>query len=73
VADSSDILKKLIDLESLFAHLQHEFEQLNSVVIEQNQRIDKLESAQQKLEQQVQTLEEDPQNRNPEDERPPHY
>jgi uncharacterized coiled-coil protein SlyX len=73
VADSPDILQKLVDLESLIAHLQHEFEQLNSVVIEQNQRIDKLQSAQEKLEHQLQTLEEDAENWNPEDERPPHY
>jgi len=73
VADSPEISQKLIDLESLIAHLQHEFEQLNSVVIEQNQRIDRLQSAQQKLEHQLQTLEEDPEQRDPDDERPPHY
>ena len=73
MADSPEILQKLVDLESLFAHLQHEFEQLNSVVVEQNQRIDKLQSAQQKLEHQFLSIEEGAESRDPKDERPPHY
>ena len=73
VADSPEIMQKLVDLESLIAHLQHELEQLNSAVIEQNQRIDLLQASQQKFAHQLQTLEEDLEKRDPEDERPPHY
>ena len=73
MADSPEILQKLVDLESLIAHLQYEFEQLNAVIINQNQRIDQLQTSQRKFEHQLQTLEEDLEKRDPEDERPPHY
>jgi len=73
VSNTEEINEKLVHLESVIAHLQYEIEQLNSVVIEQNQRIDRLSSAQEKFEHRLESLSEDLEQRNPEDERPPHY
>lgn len=65
--------EKLVHLESVIAHLQYEIEQLNQVVIDQNQRIDRLRSAQEKFEHRLESISEDLEQRSPEDERPPHY
>jgi len=73
VTNSDEITEKLVNLESLIAHVQYELEQLNAVVIEQNQKIDRLSSAQEKFEHRLESLSEDLDQRSPEDERPPHY
>ncbi|MBD3676232.1 MAG: SlyX family protein [Planctomycetaceae bacterium] len=73
MTNSEEINDKLVHLESIIAHLQYEIEQLNGVVIAQNQRIDQLSSAQEKFEHQLETLSDEMEQRNPEDERPPHY
>ena len=48
--------EKLVKMESLMAHLQYELEQLNSVIIEQNAKIDRMSSAQEKFEHQLQSM-----------------
>ena len=73
MSDSSDIHEKIVQLESLVAHLQHEFDQLNAEVIEQNRVIETLQSAHLKLEHQIESLADDGESRNPEQEKPPHY
>jgi len=72
-AEPGDISAKLVNLESLIAHVQYELEQLNAVIIDQNQRIEQLSSTQTKFKHQLQTMSEELDQRNPEEERPPHY
>jgi len=73
VSNPEENKEKLVHLESVIAHLQYEIEQLNEVVIDQNQRIDRLRSAQEKFEHRLESISEDLEQISPEDERPPHY
>lgn len=65
--------QRLIELESTVMHLQNNLEQLNQVIIDQNQEIDKLRLEIIRLDGKIQTAEAGPENRSLEDERPPHY
>ena len=63
---------RLIAVESALAHLQHDFEQLHSVVLAQRAEIEKLRRELELLSGRVSRFEEDdlPDAR---EERPPHY
>ena len=62
-----------IELESSIAHLQHDFDQLHSVVIELQKQIESLHNEHTKMRQSLDQLQEDKEGRDPELERPPHY
>lgn len=58
-------------LESHLAHLEHQYDQLNAVVMEQGRLLAKIQGYQQKISQTVETMElERIKTTNP---RPPHY
>lgn len=63
----------MTELELLFTHLQHELQQMNEVIIEQHREIAGLHEKIQELTNQVHSLEEPAEVRNPELEKPPHY
>lgn len=65
--------ERIVELESQIAHLQHDLDQLGSVVYEQRKLIEQLQGEQQKLAQRLEELQEGPEQRDPESERPPHY
>ncbi|MAT15607.1 MAG: hypothetical protein CMJ46_10100 [Planctomyces sp.] len=66
------LLQRIVELETLFTHLQHDVQQLNDVIIEQRQELEKLHEVNDRLQQHIEDLE-NPEERNPSDERPPHY
>lgn len=55
-ADSS--MKRIIELESQIAHLQHDLNQLNQVVIEQQSTIEQLSRSSANTERRIQELNE---------------
>ncbi|HSG69247.1 MAG TPA: SlyX family protein [Planctomycetaceae bacterium] len=65
--------ERIVELESQIAHLQHDLDQLGSVVYEQRKLIEQLQGEQQKLAHRLEELQEGSEQRDPESERPPHY
>ncbi|GAB4136811.1 MAG: hypothetical protein Tsb009_04020 [Planctomycetaceae bacterium] len=65
--------ERRISVESIIAHLQHDIEQLSQVVLRQQAEIDELKLTLEKLESRIDKSDESPENRDLEDERPPHY
>ena len=67
----SELSERLERLESHVAHLERQYEELNGVVIEQGAVIKKLQSAQQRIVETVETAELD--RIKATNARPPHY
>ncbi len=64
---------RLTNVELLLTHLQHDFEQLSQVVFRQQAEIDALKTEVAKLSTRIVTLADNPEARDPQDEKPPHY
>ena len=64
---------RVVNVELLLTHLQHDFEQLSQVVFRQQAEIDALKTEVAKLSTRIVTLADDPEVRDPQDEKPPHY
>lgn len=64
---------RLIAVESALAHMQHDFEQLHTVALELQRELRQLTVRLQRLEQRFETFSSEPEERSPENERPPHY
>ena len=64
---------RVVNLELLLMHVQHDFEQLSQVVFRQQAEIDALKTEVAKLTTRIVTLADNPEVRDPEDEKPPHY
>ena len=62
---------RLEKLESNFAHLEHQYDQLNQVVLEQARQLAKLQAHQQKVAQTIESLELD--RIKATNAKPPHY
>lgn len=52
-----ELSERIEKLESSLAHLEHQYDQLNQVVLEQGKQLARLQSAQQKVSQTVETME----------------
>ena len=66
-----ELAGRLEKLESNLAHLEHQYDQLNEVVLEQARQLAKLQAFQQKISQTVESIElERIKSTNP---KPPHY
>ena len=65
--------ERLIQLEMALAHLQRDFEQLHHVALELQQELRLSTVRLQRLEQRFEQMGDDPEERSPESERPPHY
>ncbi len=66
-----ELAKRLEKLESHLAHLEHQYDQLNQVVLEQARLLAKTQAQQQKMAQSVEGIElERIKSTNP---KPPHY
>lgn len=65
--------ERINHLESAMAHLQNDYDKLNSVIIELHKEIRELLTQIERLDGRVTTLAEGPDVRNPEEEKPPHY
>ncbi|MCA9041657.1 MAG: SlyX family protein [Planctomycetaceae bacterium] len=64
--------QRIMELETLFTHLQHDVQQLNQVILEQQKQLDALHKKNEQLLQHIEELEK-PEERDPLQERPPHY
>jgi SlyX protein len=64
---------RLINLELLLTHMQHDLEQLSQVVYRQQTELDALRKELTRLDSRVVTLAEGPETRDPLAEKPPHY
>lgn len=60
-------------LESLLMHLQHDFETLNAVVLDQQRQLARLQQVLTRVDDRLNRLSLDEEQRDPEAERPPHY
>ncbi len=70
-AMENELASRLEKVESNLAHLEHQYDQLNQVVLEQSKQLDKLQALQQRVSQTVENIElERIKNTNS---RPPHY
>ncbi len=65
--------KRLTELESALAHLQHDFEAQNEVILANSQRLLELENSLRAIVRRLESVRQGPEIRNLEDERPPHY
>ena len=66
-----ELAERLEKVESNLAHLEHQYDQLNQVVLEQSRQLAKMQSLQQKVSQSLENIElERIKGTNP---RPPHY
>jgi uncharacterized coiled-coil protein SlyX len=65
--------ERVTQLELLVMHLQHDLEQLSSVVVEQEAELTKLRGALGKVEHRVLELAERQDPSSPADDKPPHY
>ncbi|MEX0793473.1 MAG: SlyX family protein [Pirellulaceae bacterium] len=72
---SDDLSARVERLEMLLTHVDSLVAELNRVIVDQSRTIDRLEHRYQRLAQRQIQMEESakPQDRLPEDERPPHY
>lgn len=71
-ADDSTI-QRLERIESALAHLQHDLDAINQSLTLQYQRLQGFEHRFSKIESELESLQEDPEVRDPDAERPPHY
>lgn len=70
---STDPDQRLIDLEMAVAHLEHELEQMHSVLLAVQSELATAREWISKLERRLQLASEPPEEREPSLERPPHY
>jgi SlyX protein len=68
-----DPIQRIIELETSIAHLQHEVEQMHSVLLAVQVDLTKARELISKLERRVQAASEPQEEREPSLERPPHY
>lgn len=67
----SNAIERLLQVEMLLSHLQHDVDKLNAALIEQQTQIEGLSRLVSKVEAVVDQMPEPP--RDPGEERPPHY
>lgn len=71
--NEQNLSEKVVSLETTLMHLQHEFEQLNSVVLQQQREIDAIKLKMQGLSDKVVELELPAEQSDMTGEKPPHY
>ena len=71
VSDPADA--RLTAVETLLTHLQHELSQMHAVLLAQTAELQALRDRASKIDGRIDKLEEDPEDRDPRAEKPPHY
>jgi SlyX protein len=69
----SDADARLVQIESLLMHMQHDVEQLSTAVIEQQAELDAVKRQLSRLQAALDAADAEPESRDPQQERPPHY
>ncbi|MEX2287386.1 MAG: SlyX family protein [Planctomycetaceae bacterium] len=73
MSSSDSVNQRVIELETVIAHLQHAFDQLNQVVLRQQAELDDLRQLLGRFEARLTEVAEGPEKRDAAQERPPHY
>lgn len=73
MSDCHSVDQRLVDLELIITHLQHDLDQLNTALIEQQRQIDLLTRSLERINERIDGLQEGDEERSPQTERPPHY
>ncbi len=72
-AEGATTQEQLVRIESALAHLQHDVEELNKSLTEHFRRLQSFEQRFTRIEHELVVLQEGPEGRDAESERPPHY
>ena len=72
-SDDNELADRVEKLESELAYIQHDFEAQNETILLHTKEIKKLENSISKLLSKVEQLKDGPEERDPLDEKPPHY
>lgn len=70
---SDSLANRVTELEILVTHLQRDMHALHDVVLEQQKQIEMLNGTLKRVDHRLGTLEEGESERDPSEERPPHY
>ncbi|MEZ6061003.1 MAG: SlyX family protein [Planctomycetaceae bacterium] len=65
--------ERLVRIETALAHLQHDVEELNQTLTRYFARLNEFDKRFARIEHELETLHEAPEQRDAEDEKPPHY
>lgn len=70
---SNSLEERIIKLETIVMHLQHDIEQLNAATLAQQKEIKSLKQYIERLQSRLDQADDDPEARDLREERPPHY
>ena len=73
MSSSGPLRQRVVELESLLTHMQHDLESLNQVILDQQSEIGSLKEQIARLEDRLGQFTEPSETRDPHEERPPHY
>lgn len=73
MSESPSLTDRVVELELLVTHLQHDLDALNGAMIGQQKQIDALERVIARLDDRVKRLDDEEEPRDPVAEKPPHY
>lgn len=65
--------ERLVRVETMLTHLQHDIEQLNAALTDHFRRLQSFEDRFQRIEHDLESLADGPEERDPQSEKPPHY
>lgn len=72
-ASSPEFEARLERIESALAHLQHDVDSLNESLTRHFQQLQDFDTRFARIEHEMQSLQQDPESRDPDAEKPPHY
>lgn len=73
MTDTDNLQRRTAEVEFLLTHLQRDLEALSQVVLEQRTEIERLRTLLNRFDHRIGNLEADPETRDPDLERPPHW
>jgi len=73
MTDSLSTEDRLVRIETALAHLQHDVEDLNKALSRYFTRLKEVDERFTRIEHEIETLHEGPEQRDAQDEKPPHY
>ena len=71
--DSPGMIDRLLQIETVLAHLQHDVDSLNRSLATHFRRLQEIDDRFGRIEQELQINGQEPEKRDPAAERPPHY
>ena len=69
----ADTEERLVHIESLLAHLQHDVETLTQTLIDHSHRLQAIDERFERAEQRLEMLSQSDESRDPDADKPPHY